>query len=86
MEFLGTSGDWYVDSMDDTFIRSCENKATIAVMSGANWVYNESRANAVLISQSPNMFKFILSLIEDGKLKKDDELIANNILTKATTI
>lgn len=59
MEFKGTKGGWYVESMDDTFIRSKASKVNIATMDGANWILNESRANALLISKAPEMLDML---------------------------
>lgn len=67
MEFKGTKGKWFFESLDDTFVRSSENRVTIAVMKGANYIYEETRANALLISKSPILLQAIYDSIQELK-------------------
>lgn len=59
MEFKGAKGKWIVKSLDDTFIRSEENDCNIATLDGANFFYNEKKANALLISKAPEMLDML---------------------------
>lgn len=63
-KFKGTKGKWIVKSLDDTFIRSEENDCNIATLDGANFVYNEIKANALLISKAPELLEMLNTINE----------------------
>ena len=85
-EFKGTRGGWYVESMDDTFIRSKASKVNIATMDGANWILNESRANALLISKAPEMLEMLQYLNRRGGLGLDIHNKIEQLIKQATEL
>ena len=85
-EFKGTRGGWYVESMDDTFIRSKASKVNIATMDGANWILNESRANALLISKAPEMLEMLIDLVEQENLSQSAHDEVYKLIKQATEL